>query len=168
MQAGDLVGTWQLVRFIAETPGGMRLAPWGPNPSGQLMYSAEGRMSLVMTDPDRAKFASTDAFGGTPEEIRHAFEGMEAYAGRYEVDSLHSIVIHHVEVARLPHWSGLSQRRFADLRGNELQLRTPPMRARGLEVVLTLLWQRIPAAPDWALSQAPGRASDLENQGRKS
>jgi hypothetical protein len=58
MQAQDLVGTWQLVRFIAETAGGMRLAPWGANPSGQLMYSADGRMSLVMADPQRPQPAT--------------------------------------------------------------------------------------------------------------
>jgi Lipocalin-like domain len=144
MNASDLVGTWSLVSFVAcRTDGGETREPWGQTPAGRLIYTADGHVAAVLTKPDRTRFVSEDPTGGTLDEIKEAFEGLEAYAGRYEFDETASAVRHYTDVARLPNWQGASVQRYVDLHENELTLRTAPMTTRGVEVVLTLVWRRV-------------------------
>ncbi|MDM0028893.1 lipocalin-like domain-containing protein [Variovorax saccharolyticus] len=143
MNAHDLVGTWFLISFVVRRTDGSEIRePWGPTPTGRLIYTAEGHVAAVLTKPDRRRFVSADPTGGAPEEIKEAFEGLEAYAGRYEFDESTSTVRHYTDVARLPSWQGGSVERFVILQGNELTLYTEPMMIRGVEVVLTLVWRR--------------------------
>ena len=144
MNARDLVGTWYLVSFVARrADGSAAREPWGPAPAGRLIYTADGHVAAVLTKPDRVRFASADPTGGTVDEMKEAFEGLEAYAGRYEFDEATSVVRHYTDVARLPNWQGASVQRYADLHENELTLRTAPMTIRSVEVVLSLAWRRI-------------------------
>ena len=138
-----LVGTWTLLSFKAKSSAGDERHPHGTNPVGQLVYTAEGYMSVVMSRSNRPKFASADLVGGTPEEVRQAFEGLEAYAGTYEVDAARGTVTHHLAVCRYPNWEGQSQLRHFELSGDHLVLSTPPMTARGAQWVYTLVWQRM-------------------------
>lgn len=102
MNARDFVGTWYLVSFVARrTDGFAAREPWGPAPTGRLIYTADGHVAMAMTKPDRPCFASADPTGGTADEIKEAFEGLEAYAGRYEFDEATSVVRHYTDVARL-------------------------------------------------------------------
>ena len=78
----------------------------------------------MLTKPDRACFASADPTSGTLDEIKEAFEGLEAYAGRYEFDEAASVVRHYTDVARLPNRQGASVQRHVNLHENELTLRT--------------------------------------------
>ncbi len=80
--------------------------------------------------------------GGTPEEIKQAFEGFDAYAGTYEFDEASGTATHHAEVARFPNWEGTSQLRYARLVDGSLHLGTPPISALGQEWVLSLVWRR--------------------------
>jgi hypothetical protein len=143
MSAPELVGTWTLESFTAANPAGGKRFPHGADPVGQLIYTAEGSMSAVLTRRSRPKFASADLAGGTQEELRWAFEGLEAYAGRYEVDADRGTVIHHLEVCRYPNWEGSSQLRYFRLTGDCLLLTTLPMNAGGREWVYTLCWRRM-------------------------
>ena len=144
MNARDFVGTWYLVSFVARrTDGSAAREPWGPAPTGRLIYTADGHVAVVVTKPDRVRFASADATGGTADEIKEAFEGLEAYAGRYEFDEATSVVRHFTDVARLPNWQGGWVQRYVDLHESELTLRTAPMTIRGVEVVLSLAWRRV-------------------------
>jgi hypothetical protein len=90
MNTSDLVvGTWSLVSFVARrTDGGETREPWGQTPAGRLIYTADGHVAAVLAKPDRAPFVSEDPTGGTLDEINEAFEGLEAYAGRYEFDEV--------------------------------------------------------------------------------
>lgn len=143
MQQHELIGTWTLRSFVAIGSNGERREVWGEQPAGQLVYTSDGHMAVVMTRPDRARFVSADPFGGTLDEVKQAFEGMEAYAGTYHVDGDSGAVIHQTNISRLPNWEGGSQVRYASLNADELTLRTPPVRARGGEWVLTLVWRRL-------------------------
>ena len=142
MTIPELVGTWSLVSFTAKSSAGDERHPHGTNPIGQLIYTADGHMSVVLSRSNRPRFAKADLMGGTPEEIRQAFEGLEAYAGTYEADAARGTVIHHLAVCRFPNWEGGSQLRHFTLSGDHLLLATPPMTARGAEWVYTLAWQR--------------------------
>ncbi|MHB1342927.1 MAG: lipocalin-like domain-containing protein [Thermoleophilia bacterium] len=138
----DLVGTWSLVSFTALSSSGEERHPHGRSPVGLLIYTSDGHMSAVISRSNRPKFASSDLVGGTPEEIKQAFEGLEAYAGTYEVDGERATVTHHLAVCRFPNWEGGSQVRHFILTGDRLLLTTPPMTARGAEWVYTITWQR--------------------------
>lgn len=146
MSHPDLAGTWSLLSFTAKSSAGDERHPHGTSPLGQLIYTADGDMSVVLSRSNRPKFASSDLVGGTPEEIRQAFEGLEAYAGTYEVDAARGTVVHRLAVCRFPNWEGGAQLRHFALDGNRLLLSTPPMTARGAEWVYTLTWQRKPKA----------------------
>lgn len=138
----SLVGTWMLESCIGSSSSGEERLSYGPNPVGQLIYTSDGYMSVVMSRHNRPKFASTDLVGGTTEELKRAFEGLEAYAGPYEVNAENGTVTHHLAVCRYPNWESSSQLRHFVLSGDLLLLSTLPMVARGQDWVYTLTWRR--------------------------
>ena len=50
------------------------------------MYDSSGFMPYTAVRSGRPKFVLGDLAGGTPEEIRAAFEGFDAYCGTYELN----------------------------------------------------------------------------------
>lgn len=100
--------------------------PYGEAPQGMLIYDASGYMSVVLMRPGRPKFLGGDPLSGTAEELKEAFEGFDAYSGRYEVDLEKGIVTHHLEACRFPNWEGTDQVRYFELSGDRLVLSTPP------------------------------------------
>jgi hypothetical protein len=83
--AKDLVGTWTLVSITIERDG-KKIDFYGPNPQGQAMYDANGRVSSIITRSDLPKFASNNRQSGTPEENKVVVQGSIAYFGTYTVD----------------------------------------------------------------------------------
>jgi hypothetical protein len=59
-------------------------------------------MAAVLARRGCSKFASSDPFAGTPGEIKEAFEGMDAYAGIYEVNDKEGVVTHLPPVSQIP------------------------------------------------------------------
>ena len=86
-QQQSVAGTWKLVSYETVTPGGVRTFPLGEDAIGLLIYQPSGRMSVQFMRRDRPKFKSGDAWRGSLEEERAAFEGFFSYAGRYTVDA---------------------------------------------------------------------------------
>jgi hypothetical protein len=144
MNVEDLIGTWMLETFNGRSSAGAERRPFGDKPHGQLVYSADGYMSVVLSRDDRPRFAATDFAGGSAEEIRKAYAGFEAYAGRFELDAARGVVKHHLAVCRYPNWEGGTQVRQARIEGDRLHLATPPMPVRGDQWVYTLTWRRAP------------------------
>ena len=142
MRSHPLVGTWTLVSCSAVAPNGEKLDPYGDAPLGQLIYTNDGHMAAVLSRAGRSRFASPDLLAGTSSEIKEAFEGMDAYAGIYEINEKEASVTHRTLVSRMPNWEGSPQLRYFKFDGNRLVLSTPPIMARGTEWVLTLTWQR--------------------------
>ncbi len=142
MKPTDLVGTWSLEGFTAKGADGTVVLPFGDAPKGLITYTAAGYMAAVLMRSGRTKFESSDALAGTPEEIKEAFEGFEAYAGRYEVDEDANIVTHYAEVARFPNWENSPQVRYATMLGALLHLSTPEIAAAGQTWVATLSWRK--------------------------
>jgi predicted ATPase len=75
----DLIGTWHLVSSEFRHADGEVTYPIGKNAVGLLIYTAKGYMAVQLMRTDRPTFASNDAFQGTPEEIKAAYEGFTAY-----------------------------------------------------------------------------------------
>jgi hypothetical protein len=138
-----LVGTWKLLSFESQSAAGEISHPFGEQAHGLLMYDSHGRMSVVLMRADRPAFVSGDPARGTPEEIKAAFEGFNAYSGTYNIDKKRGTVTHHVEANSFPNWVGTDQQRFFTLSGRRLTLRAPPLLVDGQTVTFTAVWERV-------------------------
>jgi hypothetical protein len=139
----QLVGTWKLVsstRYVGDTS-----QPWlfGVNSMGILMYTADGYMCGNLMNLDRPNFPGADIRGGTVVEKAAAFDSFFAYCGRAEVNESERSVVHKILSSLFPNWTGGEQKRFIELSGNRLALRTAPILAEGKEVVAVLVWERV-------------------------
>lgn len=142
-QQASVVGTWRLVSYDTQTPDGKKTFPLGEDIAGLAIYLANGRVSIQFMTRDRPLFKSGDAWRGTLEEERAAFEGFFGYAGRYTIDAARSVVTHHLEIASAPNYVGTDLVRTFSMSGNRLTLRTPQRQLAGQTSSSTLIWERI-------------------------
>lgn len=142
MQNEQLIGAWKLVSCEARSPSGEVSYPYGRNPFGMLMYDSYGNVFVLLMRRDRPKFASNDQWRGTPEEIKAAFEGFNAYCGTYEVNDEKGTVTHHVEGSLFPNWVGVDQERFLKFSGDQLTLSTLPVPLGSRQLIVHLIWAR--------------------------
>jgi hypothetical protein len=141
-----LIGTWRLLSCEAHLADGRILYPFGRNPRGRLNYDQDGNMAGQVMNPDRPHFAAADKSLGSPDEIRRAFAGYEAYFGSYRISD-DGVAIHHtIEGALFPNWVGGIQIRFFRLEGRTLELRTADIPYMGTKMVAVLIWERSGAA----------------------
>ncbi len=142
-QASAVVGSWTLVAYTTETADGKRSFPLGEDAVGLAVYLPNGRVSIQFMKRDRPRFQSGDAWRGTLEEERAAFESYFAYAGTYTLDARRSMVTHHVEISSVPNYAGIDLPRSFTIEGDRLTLRTPPRVLAGQTSTSTLVWQRV-------------------------
>jgi hypothetical protein len=116
----SIVGAWRLKSFVRVTTDGRRYDQLGAHPDGYLIYSAEGRMSVLMVDGDRPAPQHSPP---DPAERAALHETMLAYAGTYRVDG--DRVVHHIEMAWDQARLGSDQVRFFSFEDDRLLLRTP-------------------------------------------
>ena len=119
----DLVGVWQLVSFEMVSPAtGERLAARGEHPSGYIMFTPHGRMSVLITNEGR-KPPVTD------QDRADLLQSMVAYAGTYRVDGDNWTT--KVDVAANPVLVGTEQERSFRLQDDKLQETTGLMQWAG-------------------------------------
>jgi Lipocalin-like domain len=63
--ANRLVGVWRLVTYSGEHENSDETQPFGPNPRGFLIYTADGFVSAQLMKPGRPAFHSSDWHHGT-------------------------------------------------------------------------------------------------------
>ena len=136
----DLIGRWRLVAWSTRADDGTLSHPFGENPEGSLVYTAEGWMSAMLAPAVRPSLSTADPLGGDESERAAAFSTFIAYAGTYDVDG--DDVVHQVTVSMFPNWVGTAQRRTATLIGDVLILRTAPLEVLGRVSVNELRWVR--------------------------
>ena len=137
-----LVGVWQLVSCTGRWSDGRVTHPYGPDPAGLLVYSAEGRFSAQMHSRARPLFESGNSLRGTPGETKAAFESYVAYYGAYEVDEEAGRLTHHVDGSLFPNWANDRQERQFRFEDGRLVLTTPPFVGKRAQLTLTLVWER--------------------------
>jgi hypothetical protein len=136
-----IVGTWKLVSAAATTAEGNLIAtPMGQHAVGFLTYTAEGRMSLLITHDGRPRL-SGDRLDSPVEERARAFSTMVAYAGTYRIDG--NRVIHHVEAASSQNWVGIDLPRMLSFSGNRVRLEAPMQERHGIVQRFEQVWERI-------------------------
>lgn len=152
-----VVGTWLLESIVDTLPTGA-VAYWmGPHPTGAIMYTASGHMSVqFMRDPrpvlaggsasgaDAARLAGADPFAALgADELRSVVGGYYAYFGRYQVSAAGDSITHLIETSLRPNEVGVSYRRAIRLDGSRLFI---SLRAEvaGVPRHRVLTWRRAP------------------------
>ena len=97
MSKEQVVGTWKLVSAEYRDEKGELFYPYGCELVGQLIYGDKGYMSVHFVSTTRPRFKSHDHHGGTPEEIKAAYNGYIGYFGTYDIDEAKSVIVHHVK-----------------------------------------------------------------------
>ncbi len=144
MEADKFVGAWRPISIEYLTDDGTLIdSPYGAEPQGILMYDSYGNMSAQLSSKDRKPFAVADRLGGTPEELKGAFESYQAYFGKYKIDERERVVTHTVRQALLPNWATTEQRRYYKFQDGKLILRTPPLTIGGKRVTGVLVWEKM-------------------------
>ncbi len=135
-QAGPptaIVGTWLLESIIDVLEDGTITHWMGERPTGAIIYSASGHMSVqFMRDPrplppaavqgaDRAKLAGADPFAELDATtLRDLLRGYYAYFGRYEVAPGGGSITHFVETSLRPEEVGIEYKREIRIEGDRL------------------------------------------------
>jgi len=119
--ARALTGAWQLVRWTIEYPSSGRLTePFGADPEGLLVYTADGHMSAVMQRRNRPPLSRADPHAVSDAEKSAAFATYLHYSGAWSVAN--GNVIHEVHHSMNPNLIGTRQVRSISLDGDSLEL----------------------------------------------
>lgn len=136
-----LVGTWKLVSSTDTAEKGETRDTFGPNPTGFLTYTADGRMVAIISKGGRKPLSTIDYITAPVEERAEAFATFAAYAGIFTIEG--DQVTHHVQISSLQNRVGTDLvRTILKLDGDQLILRTPPGPRGGVTVTTVLVWQR--------------------------
>ena len=110
-------GAWQLQTYLVEVKEtAERFAPMGNNPSGYVIFTAEGRLSFTLSADGRRVPQSV-------EDSADLLSSMIAYTGTYLLDG--DCWITQVDVAWNPEWVGTEQTRFFAIEADRLTVQTP-------------------------------------------
>jgi hypothetical protein len=120
-QANEVVGAWTLVSITLDKDG-KKTDFYGPNPQGQLMYDANGRLSVIITRSDLPKLASNNRETGTAEENKAIVQGTIAYFGTYTVSETDKTISYHIESSTFPNWNGVDRKASFNISGDELSI----------------------------------------------
>jgi hypothetical protein len=129
-----IVGTW-LLESIADTLASGSVAYWmGPHPTGAIIYTASGHVSVqFMRDPrpvlpggaagelNATRLAGADPFQSLGvAELRDVVRGYYAYFGRYQVSAAGDSITHIVDGSLRPNEVGVTYRRAIRIDRNRL------------------------------------------------
>ena len=152
-QTGDrrnLTGVWELVSLQDHRPNGEILDWMGRNPTGTLVYSPDGRMSVqIMRDPRPPVAGSMWSSDGrellrsaSADEIREAYGGYYAYFGTWKIDERARTVTHHILGSLRAMEVGAGYVRPYEFSGDQLRLRSTVTPASGEKQVRVITWRR--------------------------
>ena len=117
VQSSPVQGVWSLVSYVVEVKEtGESFAPMGDNPTGYVIFTAEGRLSFTLSAQGRQPAT-------TAEERSDLLSSMIAYTGSYRLEGDRWIT--RVDVAWNPSWVGTEQTRFYRVENDQLIVSTP-------------------------------------------
>ena len=135
-----IVGSWRLLSCEHRRADGVVELPFGPKPNGRIVYLAEGRMIVLITDPARPLARLPQFFEASDSELANAARGCVAYSGRWKIRG--NEVVHDVEQSMFPNWAGNPLVRAFKKGENLLTLSTTTFLIHGLEYTAVLVWER--------------------------
>ena len=143
----DLLGTWQLESWIIGYSNREEFSfPFGEDPQGLLMYTADGWMSASICRRERELLPENTSFRKLPDPVKaEAFASYFHYAGRYRV--VEGDVIHYVTQSLNPNFPGTEQLRHAELDGQTLVL-SGKDQVGNITRFHSLVWHKIEASEE--------------------
>jgi hypothetical protein len=126
----SVVGNYTVTSVEHFTDDGT-LYPFGDDPQGFLMYSADGLMSAVLMAAGRPNLAMDLLLGtstATDAETVAAFHSAYGFAGTYVIEG--TVITHQLLVSTVQNWVGTSQVRPFELEDDVLSLYPPGWRLR--------------------------------------
>src|SRR5260370_17653711 len=87
---GQIFGVWAVVSVVNEADG-KKTEPYGANPKGQFIFTADGYFSTNIIRVDRPKFVSNNRTTGTPNENKATVQGSNGSIGTSEITSARSL-----------------------------------------------------------------------------
>ena len=142
LEAEGVVGTWKLVsstRKILETNEEVNTYG-GAHPTGWITYGNDGRVTAIVAYEGRIKPANIEKM--TDQERTQLFKTFFAYSGTYKLEG--NSVTHNIDTSWNEVWTGTSQVRDIEKRGNRLiyTTRPAPMSGDGKMSIITLIWEK--------------------------
>ena len=134
--ARQLAGSWKLTSWAIQIIGGDATEPFGPNPKGRLVFTADGYMVVVIAAANR-KPATND------EESAALLKSLMVYTGKFIIEE--DKFTTKVDISWNELLTGQDQVRFFKLEGDKLTIRTAEQASAvypGKKVVGTLTWER--------------------------
>jgi Lipocalin-like domain len=140
----QLVGTWMLSAVTAERADGSKAEPFGADPKGIIIFTADGYFSLLQSRPDLPKIAANDRAKATPEEATVVVAGSIAYYGMYSVNEADKTIAVKIEQSTYTNvMGGPEQKRIiTSLTADEMKFTNPRTPAG---VTLLTAWKRAAA-----------------------
>lgn len=105
----ELVGAWRFVSNVNTSSSGQESLPFGMNPLGVAIFTADGRFALMNLRADLPKIASSNRMQATPAEEKAIVQGALALHGTYTLDGKDLSL--HVEGSSFANWTGTDQKR---------------------------------------------------------
>jgi hypothetical protein len=138
----DLLGAWKLLSFCDETDTGKRTDPFGVNPRGLMILTAEGRIALTFLNRPREQKGSVT----TDAEAVALFRSMVAYVGKYQlastpIDGGLGMTIRS-EVSSAPLIEGVDRKFVVWVDGGQMTMKTTPPPVNGEAIHRTLTLER--------------------------
>jgi hypothetical protein len=139
--ADSVVGTWRLVSWTEEETESKTVHKmFGDHPNGLLTLTADDRMMLIMTDPNRKPPAQPPK--ATDAEAAQLYQTMIAFAGRYKTEGDKLIIYPEIDARQT--FNGTEQVRFFEVNGDRLQYKfTIVSGISGKQIVGNLVWDRV-------------------------
>jgi ketoreductase RED1 len=137
----ELVGTWQLARWENVVDGMPQDSALGARPRGQIIYTANGQMSAILSSADRVPLGAAAFHLATPEEQAAAAAGYISYGGTWDLTG--DLVVHHCTFSLFPNWVGTDLVRGVEWEGDRLALVAAVQRPDGATAINKLVWQRV-------------------------
>jgi len=125
-QPPSIVGTWALAGAEKLLPDGTRIADYGPNPHGLVIFTANGYYSVQIYRAERLKFSSGDKLKGTPAEYRDASLSTSVHFGRYSLNAANHTITFRIDRSSFPNQDDTTQVRPYEMKGDELSWKVAP------------------------------------------
>ena len=136
LTAQNLYGTWILKNWMVSEFSQDRFQPFWIGVHGQLIYTTDGQMSVILAHPE------WERTGLSPD--RGFQEGVIAYSGSYTIAA--DEIEHHVQHTNIRAWIGQTLIRQACLQDGALILTTPITKdTQGEAAIHRLTWVRLGA-----------------------
>jgi len=125
IKKNSLVGTWRLVEYSDfDTATNKWTHPYGENPRGYFTYTNNGIVNLNIS-AEKPLVISPDSEYIKPFTLGTLLDNAAGYFGTYTIDSINSIVTHHVKGGSVLTYIGTDQHRQFILNGDTLLIGDP-------------------------------------------